>query len=124
MTDTGKTVLVVDDTAAQLDLITALLKPHYRVRVATTGERAIEVATSDPPPDLILLDLLMPGMTGREVLGVLSSDPRTFEIPVIIVSSADAEAVGDELKNAFTAALSKPVDADLLLDTVTRTLSA
>ena len=61
------TVLVVDDTPDNLVLMSGLLKDEYRVKVANSGERALKIAISDSPPDLILLDIMMPEMDGYEV---------------------------------------------------------
>ena len=91
MTDpvlTGQTILAVDDTPANLSLLTELLYGSYRVKVATNGAKALELATSNPP-DLILLDVMMPGLNGYEVLERLRADPRLRDIPVIIISAVD-----------------------------------
>ncbi len=85
-----KVVLVVDDTKDNLTVIGELLEPHYRVRLALSGERALKVAQSEPRPDLILLDVMMPGMDGYEVLERLRQLPATREIPVIFVTAMDA----------------------------------
>ncbi len=84
------TVLVVDDTPDNLSLMSGLLKGHYRVKVANTGEKALQMAR-DQPPDLILLDVMMPGMDGREVCQRLQGDPRTAGVPVIFLTSNDQE---------------------------------
>jgi len=83
------TILVVDDTPQNLSVLGELLHPHYRVRVANSGERALRAATSDPRPDLILLDVMMPGMDGHDVLRHLRNDPATASIPVIFVTAMD-----------------------------------
>ena len=61
------TVLVVDDTPDNLKLMSGLLKDLYRVKIANSGEKALTIAASDSPPDLILLDIMMPEMDGYEV---------------------------------------------------------
>lgn len=61
------TVLVVDDTPDNLTLMGTLLRDHYHVKVANQGEKALRIAQSSPPPDLILLDIMMPGIDGYEV---------------------------------------------------------
>jgi putative two-component system response regulator len=74
--------------------------PYYRVRVASSGARALAAATSDPRPDLVLLDVMMPEMDGYEVISRLRADPRTRELPVIFVTALDStedEAHGLEL---------------------------
>ena len=89
-------VLIVDDTPANLALLSELLREDYRTRVANSGERALQIVASDSPPDLILLDVMMPGMTGYEVCRRLKADPATRHIPVIFVSALNE--VDDETK--------------------------
>ena len=78
-----KTVLIVDDTPDNISVMTALLEDEYRLKVANSGERALAIARSANPPDLILLDIMMPGMDGYEVCRQLKSDPATRDIAVI-----------------------------------------
>lgn len=86
MTETPQpTVLVVDDTAMMLTMLSAMLKPLYRVRVANHGERALTAARANPP-DLILLDVTMPDMDGYEVCRQLKADAATRDIPVIFLT--------------------------------------
>jgi diguanylate cyclase (GGDEF)-like protein len=90
-------VLIVDDMPANIQLLAEVLKSDYRVRVASQGDKALEIACSDSPPDLILLDIMMPGMDGYEVCQRLKADEKTNAIPVIFVtakSGADDEAYG------------------------------
>jgi putative two-component system response regulator len=82
-----QTILVVDDTPDNLTLMTGLLKDAYRTKVANNGERAIAVASTLPLPDLILLDIMMPGIDGYEVCRRLKADPRTQDIPVIFLTA-------------------------------------
>ncbi len=82
-----KDILVVDDTLANLRLLTQMLSNHgYRVRPVTDGAQALLTARS-VPPDLILLDIRMPGMDGYEVCERLKSDPLTQSIPIIFLSA-------------------------------------
>lgn len=81
------TVLVVDDSPDNLSLMGDLLKDEFKVKVATNGEKALRLAGSDAPPDLILLDIMMPGMDGYEACSRLKSDPRTRNIPVIFLTA-------------------------------------
>ena len=86
------TILVVDDTPANLSLMSSLLKDTYKVKVANSGERALEIAQSDTPPDLILLDIMMPGMDGYEVCRRLKAREATKDIPIIFITAmADVE---------------------------------
>ncbi|MDD5388833.1 MAG: two-component system response regulator [Gallionellaceae bacterium] len=89
--DIKHTVLVVDDTPENLTVLGELLQPVYRVRVANSGQRALQVAASKPRPDLILLDVMMPEMDGYAVINELRSNPGTRDIPVIFVTAMDAD---------------------------------
>jgi len=84
--DTKKILLLVDDTPANIQIALAILKDLYQVRVATNGTKALELANTEPPPDLILLDVMMPGMDGFEVCTRLKADAKTCEIPVIFLT--------------------------------------
>jgi phosphoserine phosphatase RsbU/P len=81
-----KTVLVVDDAPANIQVVNSILKDIYKVRVATDGAKALVLAKTEPPPDLILLDVIMPGMDGYEVCARLKADPATADIPVIFLT--------------------------------------
>ncbi len=81
------TILVVDDTPANLTLMSALLKDDYKVKLANSGERGLAIAFSDAPPDLILLDIMMPEIDGYEVCSRLKNDLRTCNIPVIFLTA-------------------------------------
>jgi putative two-component system response regulator len=94
------TILLVDDSAANLALLSDLLLPLYDVRAVNSGERALRAAAGAPRPDLILLDVMMPDMDGYEVLARLRQEPATADIPVIFVTALDTsvdEARGLEL---------------------------
>jgi putative two-component system response regulator len=93
------TILIVDDAPENLAVLNELLQPIYRVRVATSGEQALRLAVTTPEPDLIMLDVMMPGMDGYEVFTRLRADLRTRDIPVIFVTamnSTEAEMRGLE----------------------------
>jgi class 3 adenylate cyclase len=92
-TDSGKKIiLVVDDTLANIEVAHHTLKDNYIVKVATSGVRALDLAKAAPRPDLILLDVMMPGMDGYEVCSRLKSDPSTSDIPIIFLTGkTDAE---------------------------------
>ena len=81
------TVLIVDDTPDNITLLNGLLKDTYKTKVATNGERALKIANADPLPDLILLDIMMPGMDGYEVCRQLKNEARTRDIPVIFLTA-------------------------------------
>lgn len=80
-------VLIVDDMPANIQLLAEALKSDYRIRVANQGTKALEIARSDTPPDLILLDIMMPGMDGYEVCQKLKENEATSAIPVIFVTA-------------------------------------
>jgi putative two-component system response regulator len=89
-------ILVVDDEASNLQLLRHILQDHYRLLFAKDGPRALELARTEQP-QLILLDVMMPGMTGYETCKLLKADPRTAAIPVIFVtalSDTEDEVVG------------------------------
>lgn len=91
-------ILAVDDEASNLQLLRQILQDHYRLRFAKDGQRALELVREECP-DLILLDVMMPGMSGYEVCAALKADPRTASIPVIFVtalSDTDDEVEGFE----------------------------
>lgn len=93
-------VLIVDDTPANIHILMGILKEQYIVSAAINGERALKLATADPPPDIILLDIMMPGMDGYEVCARLKADPKTMNIPVVFITaltSDENEAKGLEL---------------------------
>jgi putative two-component system response regulator len=109
-------VLVVDDTPDNLALMADLLKDHYRVRVANNGERALTIVRGDTPPDLILLDIMMPGLSGHEVCEQLKADSRTREIPIIFLTAMTA--VEDEKKGLEMGAvdyITKPISPPIVL---------
>jgi len=112
----GQIVLVVDDTPENIQVLTAILKPFYKVKAATSGERALKIARSDKPPDLILLDIMMPEMDGYEVCRQLKADEHTGAIPVIFVTGmSDATDRQKGLALGAAAFLTKPVDPDEVL---------
>jgi class 3 adenylate cyclase/CheY-like chemotaxis protein len=110
------TVLVVDDTPDNLSLMSGLLRSDYKVKVASSGEKALQIAGADHPPDLVLLDIMMPRMDGYEVCRRLKADPKTRDIPVIFLTAkADVE---DEQKGLDLRAadyITKPISPPLVL---------
>ena len=109
------TVLVVDDTPDNLTLVSNLLKKDYRVRVAINGDKALKIAFSETPPDLILLDVMMPVMDGYEVCQQLRSNSRTAHIPIIFLTAKSE--VEDERKGLSLGAsdyITKPISPPIL----------
>ena len=82
-------VLIVDDTPENIQVLMGTLKDAYAIVAAVNGEKALKMAGADPPPDLILLDIMMPGMDGFEVCQRLKADTNTQDIPVIFLSALD-----------------------------------
>ncbi|PHV12295.1 response regulator [Chitinimonas sp. BJB300] len=84
-----QTILIVDDTPENLTLLYGLLKDRYRVLIATNGERALQLTAGDSLPDMILLDVMMPGIGGFEVCKRLKENPLTEKIPVIFLTAME-----------------------------------
>ncbi len=89
-------ILVVDDTPENIEVLRQLLRSDYKVTAAIRGEKALEIARGEPKPDIVLLDIMMPGMDGYEVCRRLKEDPATAHIPVIFVTALDQ--TGDEAR--------------------------
>ncbi len=105
-----KTILIVDDTPENIDVLRGLLEADYKVKVALEGNRALKIANSSNPPDLILLDIMMPGLSGYDVCEQLKANPLTRRIPVIFVTAMGE--VEDESKGFALGAvdyMTKPV---------------
>jgi len=84
--DSKKTVLLVDDAPSNIQVVNSILKDTYKIRIATSGAKALELVKVAPAPDLILLDVVMPGMDGYEVCTRLKADPETKDIPIIFLT--------------------------------------
>lgn len=110
------TILVVDDTPDNLMLMTDLLKDRYRIKAANSGEKALRILQGDPLPDLILLDIMMPGLSGLQVAEQLKADPRTRDIPIIFLTAM--AAVEDEIHGLELGAvdyITKPISPPRVL---------
>jgi len=109
------TVLVVDDAIENIMVIEAILEQEYCVLSAENGQRAIDICLEERPPDLLLLDVEMPGLDGFQVCRFLKNDPRTVKIPIIFVTShtdKDAEASG--FSEGGVDFIPKPIDINVL----------
>ena len=109
------TILLVDDTSANIEVLDSVLSPEYCVKIALSGERALELAESPPRPDMILLDITMQGMDGYEVIRRLQSNPATVNIPVIFVTGKSS--VSDEAKGLSLGAvdyITKPISPPIV----------
>ena len=113
---TKSTILVVDDTPANLQLMSGLLQDDYKVKAATSGEKALKIAFTDPQPDLILLDIMMPEMDGYEVCKRLKADEKTNQIPIIFLT-AKAETQDEALGLSLGAVdyITKPVSPPIAI---------
>lgn len=109
------TLLVVDDVPENLLLMSELLRPYYHLRVASGGEKALQIARRSPP-DLILLDVMMPDMDGYEVCRRLKEDPSTADTPILFLTAKDqAEDESHGLELGATDYLGKPFEPTVLL---------
>jgi len=91
-----QTILIVDDAPQNISVLGSLLKDDYNLRVANDGSKALEIIFSNNPPDIVLLDIIMPGVNGYEVCKRMKSNPTTIHIPVIFITSKNSEV--DEVK--------------------------
>ena len=110
-----RTLLIVDDMIANVKVLANLLKDEYVIQVASKGQKALEIAQSDNPPDLILLDIMMPDIDGYEVCRQLKENPKTSRIPLIFVSALDE--VSDEARGLKLGAvdyITKPYHPDIV----------
>lgn len=110
------TILVVDDSPDNLSLLSGLLKDFYKLKVANSGEKAIKIAQAENKPDLILLDVMMPGQSGYEVCQVLKADPSTRHIPIIFLTAmAGTEDEKKGLELGGSDYITKPISPPILL---------
>ena len=116
MNEKRQTILVVDDIPDDIVILEEILKKDYQVKAVTSGEAALKIARGDNPPDLILLDVIMPEMDGFEVCRRLKQDSAGATIPVIFltakVKSSD-ESFGFQL--GAVDYIRKPVEPDIVL---------
>jgi putative two-component system response regulator len=110
------TILVVDDTPDNLSLMMELLKGNYQVKLANSGERALKLVGLVPPPDLILLDIMMPGMDGYEVCQRLKANPLTQDIPVVFLTArTEMEDEKRGLEMGAVDYITKPISPPIVL---------
>ena len=93
-----KLLLLVDDDPLNIQVVHSILKDDYKIRVATNGAKALELAKAEPTPDLILLDVMMPDMDGYQVCGKLKELELTRDIPVIYLTGKTE--VADETRGS------------------------
>jgi putative two-component system response regulator len=120
----SRTILVVDDVPDNIRLIVDLLKESYTVLIANSGEKALDVLSKHTDVDLILLDIMMPGMNGIDVLNEIHKDAALAKIPVVFLT---ADARGDTLWNGFELGakdyILKPIVPEILQARVAQYLS-
>jgi DNA-binding response OmpR family regulator len=114
------TVFIAEDNPILLQgLERALTANGYQVDTAADGPSMIELLNGDSLPDILLLDVMMPGMSGVEVLDSVRSDPRTAELPVVLITAAADEVVpGSTLEGRGVDVLMKPFRLNELLDRI------
>ncbi len=110
-----KTILIVDDMPENIDILRGLLADQFSIKAATNGETALKIAGTMPPPDMILLDILMPGTDGYQVCKTLKANAKTKSIPVIFLTSKNEINDKTEAIDAGAADyITKPYDADYI----------
>ena len=108
-------ILVVDDAPDNIELLRGVLPTDYKVMAATNGVRALKIAQGNPKPDLILLDIMMPGIDGYEVCSRLKSDPRTSKIPVMFLTTkGETENEKRGLNMGAVDYISKPIKPSIV----------
>jgi CheY-like chemotaxis protein len=118
----GSRVLVVEDHPTMREAVRLMLEPEgFAVTEVSDGNAALEAVRSDPP-DVVLLDLGIPGLGGVEVLAALKADAATANVPVIVVTATGVEAREDVLSLGAAAFFTKPFSPAALLRTVTSAL--
>lgn len=109
------TILVVDDQPANLQILAEILQNQYDVRIAINGEKALQIAQQNNKPDLILLDVKMPGLDGYQVLAELRRDEKTCHIPVIFVTAQhDVDNETRALAAGAVDFISKPINPQVV----------
>ena len=124
MASPSRTILIIEDDEDVQEILTALLqKGGYRVQAADTGEEGV-AACARILPDLVILDIKMPGLSGFDALQRIKSDPKTKEIPVIMCSAfSDVADVEECCKHGACDYITKPFDLDRVLANVSAALA-
>lgn len=113
--ESRQTVLIVDDSVENLQILSALLKDDYRIKAAKSGSKAIELITTDQEIDLVLLDIMMPDLDGYQVCEFLKKNPVTSKIPVIFLTALNESS--DETRGFSVGGadfITKPFNADVV----------
>ena len=115
MTEANQKILIVDDERLNITVLNDLLKSDYKIMAAISGKQALKAAQSENPPDLILLDIMMPEMDGYEVCSILKANEKTKDIPVMFVTAMGQTS--DETKGLEVGAvdyLTKPISPPIV----------
>lgn len=117
--DQKATILIVDDTPENIDVLAGSLKDKYKIKVATNGAMALKIVEKQPAPDLVLLDIMMPGIDGFEVCERMKAQLHTRSIPIIFVTAKISPA--DELRGLELGAvdyITKPISPPVVIQRV------
>jgi two-component system alkaline phosphatase synthesis response regulator PhoP len=116
-----KTILIVEDERVIAEILSAVLEDEgYRVVIANNGRQGLD-RLAEGRPDLVLCDVMMPGLDGRDLARAMSADLKYRSIPLIMMSAAHMPTYKRDFP--YTAFLSKPFDMDQLVDTVAKALN-
>lgn len=111
----NSTVLIIDDSPENLRLISSLIKNRHKTKVANSGKKGLTLAQTRPYPDLILLDIMMPDISGYEVCTILKKNPETQHIPIIFLTArSDAEDEEKGLQAGAVDYITKPISPPIL----------
>jgi putative two-component system response regulator len=121
MSDDNKVILVVDDAVINIDLLSGLLRPLYKVKAAKSGAQALKILAKGGI-DLVLLDIIMPGLDGYQTLAQIRGNPDIAHTPVIFVSGNDESGDGRAGEQGAQGFITKPVDASLALALIAQQL--
>jgi CheY-like chemotaxis protein len=111
-----QTILIVDDTVENIDILSNIIKNDYKVKIAISGKIALKIINSTQKPDLILLDIMMPEMDGYEVCKILKSNVDTKNIPIIFISALDDDISEEKgLKLGAVDYISKPINPAIVM---------
>lgn len=109
-------ILIVDDIPDNIEVIRGILKPHFKIRAVTNGKSVMQICLSDQPPDIILLDIMMPEVDGLTVCKQLKQNPMTQNIVIIFLSAlAEADDVVRGLELGAVDYITKPIQPDVVL---------
>lgn len=116
-------ILIVDDEPLNISIVAEILSNEYDLLVATNGEKVLQIVSADPKPNLILLDIMMPGMSGFDVAELLKQKPETANIPIIFLTAKhDNESIVKGFEIGAVDFVSKPFQKEELVARIKNTL--